>query len=174
MFGIDFKPGAFSHFYSCDPLSSFSRRVIEFDRKNFPDIRKSLQNFLPFINRFYLDRLTRPANSILNIASDISGRAAGISVESLTKKYCITERSLERLFRQQLGLSPKEFIKLHRFKKALHMLERRVHESLAEIAWDSGYYDHAHMCNDFRYYTGKSPTDFILSDFSKTLSVQPM
>jgi transcriptional regulator GlxA family with amidase domain len=125
------------------------------------------------LNQFYIDRLSTPRLSILNIASDISQQAGIVKIDSLAKKHFTTVRQLERQFRQQVGLSPKEFINLERFNKAFVRIQKRSKQSLSDIAWDCGYYDHAHMTNDFKRYTGKTPTDFILSDFSKTIAAEP-
>lgn len=167
LFGIKFRPGAFTHFYKSESLDRYSNQFHEFSLKEFPDIKKTIQQFLSYINRFYLDRLSPPRYSILEIVSDISGHAGTLKIDMLTKKYFTTERNLERQFKQQVGISPKEFINLTRFNKAFERLQCNSTQTLSDIAWDLGYYDHAHLTNDFKRYTGKAPTEFFLSDFSK-------
>ena len=86
------------------------------------------------------------------------------------KKHFTTARHLERQFNQQIGISPKEFINLTRFNKAFEKLQRGGKQTLSNIAWEFGYYDNAHFTNDFKRYTGKAPTEFFLSDFSKAVT----
>ena len=170
LFGIKFKPGAFTHFYKFESLDRFANDFEEFNRKDFPDIKKTIQFFLSYVDQFYLDRLSPPKYSILNIVSDISENTGVLKIDALAKRHFTTVRHLERQFNQQIGVSPKEFINLLRFNNAFARLQNRNKQSLSDIAWDCGYYDHAHLTNDFKRYTGKAPTELFLSDFSKTVS----
>jgi AraC-like DNA-binding protein len=61
-------------------------------------------------------------------------------------------------FCEQVGLRPKLYARLVRFRRALRLL----HEggtSLAEIALAAGYYDQPHMNRDFRELGGIAPAD---------------
>jgi AraC-like DNA-binding protein len=171
LLGIQFRPGAFMHFYSFEPLHQFANRVLEVNRGMFPDVNKTIQHFLPYVDQFYLDRLKTPRNSIVAVASDIERLSGQVKIGELAKRHFTTERQLERRFGQHIGISPKEFINLTRFKFALGKIQcNPLCRSLAEIAWDCGYYDHAHLTNDFKRYTDTVPTGFILSDFSKSMA----
>jgi AraC-like DNA-binding protein len=170
LFGVKFRPGAFTHFYQFESLEKYSNQFHEFNRKEFPDIKKTIQYFLPYIDQFYLDRLSPPRYSILNIVSDICEHTGILKIDALASRHFTTVRHLERQFNQQIGVSPKEFINLTRFNNAFVKFQSNNKQTLSDIAWESGYYDHAHLTNDFKRYTGKAPTDFFLSDFSKSLS----
>ncbi len=168
LFGIYFRPGAFTYFYQLESLDKYSNQFLEFNRKDFPDIKKVIQNFLSFIDQFYLDRLSSPRYSIIKIVSDISEHTGILKIDALARRHFTTVRHLERQFNLQIGMSPKEFINLIRFNNAFVRLQSGSKQKLSDIAWESGYYDHAHLTNDFKRYTGKSPTEFFLSDFSKS------
>lgn len=170
LFGIKFRPGAFTHFYKFESLDRYANQFHEFNPKNFPDIKKIIHYFLPYIDQFYLNKLSPPRYSLLNIVSGISEHAGILKIDALAKKHFTTVRHLERQFKLQIGVSPKEFINLTRFNNAFVRLQSRKNQTLSDIAWESGYYDHAHLTNDFKRYTGKAPTEFILSDFSKSVT----
>lgn len=170
LFGIRFKPGAFSYFYKFDSLDQVANQFQEFPRHDFPDLKKTMNYFTAYFDRFYLERLSPPKHTILNCISDISQHIGSLSIEALAKKHFMSERQLERQFKQQVGLPPKKFADLERFQKAFSMLHTRPKQSMEEIAWNCGYYDHAHMTNDFKRFTGQPPTAFILSDFSKKIA----
>ncbi|HZG01936.1 MAG TPA: helix-turn-helix domain-containing protein, partial [Chitinophagales bacterium] len=139
---------------------------------------KTIRHFLSYVNRFYLERLSAPKYSLLNIVSDITRHQARagvaerdvLKIDALAKKHFTTERHLERQFNRQIGISPKEFINLTRFNKAFEKLQRGSKQTISTVAWESGYYDNAHLTNDFKRYTGKAPTEFFLSDFSKAVT----
>jgi len=167
LFGIKFRPGAFTCFHKYESLHQVSNQFHDFTRKNFPDVQKKAQHLINYVDRFYLDRLSASKTRLLPIVSDIVHSHGRLKIEELTKKHFITERSLERQFKQHVGLTPKEFIDIERFNFAFATFQRSTGRSLLDIAWDCGYYDHAHLTNDFKRYTGKPPSDFILSDLSK-------
>jgi len=65
------------------------------------------------------------------------------------------------------GTAPKEFLKIIRFQEALKRLQLNTsQESLLRIAYELGYYDHAHLTNEFKKYAGILPSE--LSFFYKT------
>lgn len=170
LFGIRFKPGAFFYFHKYDSLDQAANTFHEFPGHDFPDVKKTVEQFATYLDKFYLDKLSTPKYSVLNCALDIYRNIGSVRVEALAKKYSMTERQLERQFKQQVGLPPKKLADLERFRRAFAMLNIRAKQSIQEIAWDCGYFDHAHMTNDFKRFTGQPPTAFILSDFSKRIA----
>ncbi|MDA8018061.1 MAG: helix-turn-helix domain-containing protein [Thermoanaerobaculia bacterium] len=71
-----------------------------------------------------------------------------------------SRRTLERRFRERVGLGPGALRRILRLQSVLLHLERRPWLSWAEIAVESGYCDQAHLVRDFRRYTGMKPTDW--------------
>jgi AraC-like DNA-binding protein len=65
------------------------------------------------------------------------------------------------LFRAEVGLSPKRYFRIRRFLVAL----RRIHTgrpiSWAQLAASCGYYDQAHLINDFQDFAGVSPHRYV-------------
>lgn len=168
--GVRFKPGGFPFFHKYDALYESANLFHEFSTKDFPDIKKITADFAANLDQFYLNRLSLPKFSVLNIVSDIIQNLGTFKVESLSKRHFITERSLERQFKQHIGLSPKAFLETERFLKAFVLMQNNPQKRIADIAWDCGYYDHAHLSKAFKRFTGKPPTDFILSDLSKEVA----
>jgi methylphosphotriester-DNA--protein-cysteine methyltransferase len=60
-----------------------------------------------------------------------------------------------------VGLSPKEFARLIRFKSVMVESMMTPSVSWAKMIHDYGYYDQSHLIKDFRNYTGQTPTAFI-------------
>jgi len=171
MLGVQFKPGAFAHFYRYESMDKLANQVQAFDRSLFPDWKKLRQQLAPYLDRFYLDRLSPPKFSLMSVVADIEQHGGQVKTAALAKRHFTTERQLERQFNQQIGVSPKEFINLTRFQHAFGRIQQnQMRRSLSDIAWECGYYDHAHLTNDFKRYTGTTPTSLILSDFSKTVA----
>jgi transcriptional regulator GlxA family with amidase domain len=98
------------------------------------------------------------------LATNGSARIKTILKEDLSKR-----RQLERKFKKQIGISPKQLGKVIRLQSALKILLNRKTESLTNIAYESEYYDQAHFIKDFKEFTGTNPNKF-LDNESMTLS----
>ena len=81
-------------------------------------------------------------------------------VGELAEEVGLTERSLQRLVEQRLGLSPKWLVQRRRLHDAVEALKAGP-GSLAEVAADLGYTDQAHFTHDFRTVTGMTPGEYL-------------
>ena len=70
-----------------------------------------------------------------------------------------SRRHLAARFREQVGLPPKTVARIMRFNRAISTL--RGEAALAEVAFECGYYDLAHLTRDFREFAGTSPAAFL-------------
>jgi AraC-like DNA-binding protein len=90
----------------------------------------------------------------------IAQRKGAVPVSSLAKELGRSERSLERDFREHVGLSPKLFARIVRFQTAVRQIENATEQKMIEAALASGYFDQPHMIRDFREFAGKSPLEY--------------
>lgn len=70
-----------------------------------------------------------------------------------------SRRHLATRFREQVGLPPKTVARILRFDRAVSLLARKD-ARLADVAFECGYYDQAHLNRDFREFAGTSPAAF--------------
>ena len=74
----------------------------------------------------------------------------------------VSERQLERKFRENIGISPKKFSNVIRLQFFLKLFRTKPpQKSLTEIGYESGYYDQAHLIREFRKSVGLSPGQYI-------------
>ncbi|WP_158893163.1 helix-turn-helix domain-containing protein [Amycolatopsis anabasis] len=85
-----------------------------------------------------------------------------VRVESLAEEIGWSRRHFGELFRRELGLSPKQVARVLRFERALRLVRGRV--DLARVAADCGYYDQAHLSNEWRALAGCSPRTWIAEE----------
>lgn len=78
-----------------------------------------------------------------------------IGIKSLAEDLGVSQSSLERGFRSRVGLSPKEYVGLVRFRNIFRFYNSS--SSLTELALEAGYYDQAHFIREFKKKTGFSP-----------------
>lgn len=81
-------------------------------------------------------------------------------VDELAREAGLSERSLQRLVEQRIGLSPKWLLQRRRLHDAVEAL-KAGRGSLAEVAADLGYADQAHFTHDFRTVTGMTPGEYL-------------
>ena len=69
-------------------------------------------------------------------------------------------RQLGERFRQQVGITPKRYLRLRRFHQVVATTEARERVDWAGVSLDCGYHDQAHMAHEFREFAGLSPAAF--------------
>lgn len=84
-----------------------------------------------------------------------------IKVQELLEQLYITERTFERNFISQVGLTAKQFAKIIQFQYALHKLTEANFNKLIEVGFDSGFTDQSHFIRAFKKYTGQTPAYFL-------------
>jgi len=80
-----------------------------------------------------------------------------VGVRALAEALGCSERQLERCAINELGLSPRAFMRIRRFETTLRHALSRGEPTLARLAAAGGYYDQAHMARDFTSLAGESP-----------------
>ena len=86
-------------------------------------------------------------------------RARGVvGVAEVAARSAVSLRHLERVFQEQIGVSPKVFGRLLRLDHALELAGPG--SNWAEVANSCGYFDQSHLVKEFRALTGATPVEF--------------
>ena len=70
------------------------------------------------------------------------------------------ERTLQRRFTAEVGVGPKAYQRVVRFRRAFALVSAAPEGGLAAAAHRAGYYDQAHLNRDFRRFAGAPPRAF--------------
>lgn len=107
-------------------------------------------------------------SSVFNEIVPTEGEPAAIkdfetlSPADLASTACLGQKQFTRVFNKYVGMPPKSYLRLLRFNKTMLELQKAAGKlSLAEIAWQCGYCDSAHMANDFQQLCGHSPSEIL-------------
>ncbi|HEV3459075.1 MAG TPA: helix-turn-helix domain-containing protein [Thermoanaerobaculia bacterium] len=103
-----------------------------------------------------IDRIDRIDGIIACIAADRDL----VRVEDLAQAVSLGRRSLERLFREYVGPSPKWVIRQYRLQAAADEAAKGKVANWSRLASELGYADQAHFIRDFRAILGATPTEF--------------
>jgi AraC-like DNA-binding protein len=108
-------------------------------------------------------RLRNPSDItvVQRLCASIVEQAGQVRIDDLAFQAGLSARQLRRLFLEQLGLSPKHFCRVIRFRNSLSRVPQVGRGEWAQIALDCGYYDQAHFINEFREFSGYTPGEFI-------------
>ncbi|MDX2153691.1 MAG: helix-turn-helix domain-containing protein [Bryobacteraceae bacterium] len=80
-----------------------------------------------------------------------------LTTDEAAHSFGASVRTLQRLFHQHVGVSPKWILRRFRLKEAAATIEQRQPINMSELAQRLGYYDQAHLNRDFRTLIGQPP-----------------
>lgn len=89
-----------------------------------------------------------------------------VKLHALTKEAFLSERQLERFFKQYLGTGIRTFSRIVRVNHSLRLLQT-TENNMSFISAEAGYHDQAHFIHDFRALCGTTPGSYMdrMSDF---------
>jgi AraC-like DNA-binding protein len=100
----------------------------------------------------------QPGHSLL--VCEAAKKLLNANVSEVASDLRISERHLRRVFLETVGMSPKTFARLMRFSRATDLARENSRASWASIAVAAGYYDQAHLIEDFHVFAGATPEAF--------------
>jgi AraC-like DNA-binding protein len=83
------------------------------------------------------------------------------TVAEVAHQIGLSQRYFRALFQAEVGLAPKRYCRVRRFLQVLRHLPKGASVDLANLALAYGYYDQAHLSNEFRALGGMCPTAYI-------------
>jgi AraC-like DNA-binding protein len=182
VFGIKFRPGGFRSLLgrplatlrkrtlaAAEVIGQHARALADIDPIDDDDQGKiAVAECVLLGMGTSVDSQGRLAASIVdNIANDRNL----LTVEQLTSRWSMTTRSLQRLFNEQVGISPKWIINRYRIHEAIDLLANGIPADWTRLALDLGYYDQAHFIRDFKRLVGCAPGDYARGSASTASAV---
>jgi len=96
-------------------------------------------------------------DQIRHAANTISNTHGNTRITDIQKLLGISERTLHRRFEQHIGVVPKVFAGICRFRSAFDAFETGQFEKLSDLAFEFGYSDQSHFIRSFKSFTGQTP-----------------
>ena len=184
---VAFKKGRGHPFYRF-PMSEISDTVAEADLafgRKFFDLREqllassSIDRMFHLVERFLLQKagdaihLDASASCVEYSVSSITHRPGLLCLRQLSEEIGYSQKHFIDLFQRQVGVTPKQYLKIMRFQKAICALENQKRLHWSQIALESGYYDQAHFNHDFKLFSGFTPNEYMRRK-SSTLNYIPI
>lgn len=86
---------------------------------------------------------------------------SGKSIQEIQAEMNMSERTLERLMKQNIGMSPKLFSRIMRFQSSLELVKTTDFENFTSLVYTQDYFDQSHYIREFKAFTGTNPTHFL-------------
>lgn len=116
-----------------------------------------LENFL--IKRLIHNDEFERVEHALEIIENSKGQ---IKAQDIAPEVCLGIKQFERTFSKYVGINPKKYASIVRFKNVIQMKRKHDNSSMFQLAFDNGYYDQSHFIHDFKSFTGLSPKEFFI------------
>lgn len=118
------------------------------------------------LNDLFLSQLppVEIAPKFRNALEYIHQNKGKVSIKEIEANCYITSRSLERYFKEYVGLSPKEYVKIFRFKCLVNFINQNPDITWSTLCEQNGYYDQSHLTRYFTRYLKIKPTELVQLD----------
>jgi AraC-like DNA-binding protein len=87
--------------------------------------------------------------------------AGAIALGEIQARMGTTERSLQRVFDAEVGVSPRLFARICRFQSAFRRMNEGRFSALGDLAHDAGYADQSHFIRAFKEFAGMGPKEYL-------------
>ena len=185
---VDFEPGGMHALLGVDLLQLSGRvlTVAEYGDEGLQQLDRifkqtpQAEDIAGLLDAFFLGHLPHKENTnytrLRKVIAACDAAKGNISAAEMASVACLGERQFLRVFRNYVGVPPKQFIRLRRFHRTLQSMQKQAAEGqnidLMTIALQHGYYDLSHMALEFQQMGCVSPSHFrmlgipLTADFS--------
>lgn len=125
---------------------------------------------LGLISDFLITKLSQTGHrdsSIEDALDFIDQNSSNVTVEKVYVHLGISERQLERRFKQNIGISPQLYIRIRRINEAFRLMDSGKFEHLSDIAYELNFHDQSHFIRDIKAFSGINPKNILqkVNDF---------
>lgn len=170
--GVHFKPGGAFPFLglpagelrdSYVPLEALWGVAADELRDRLLDA-ETLESKFRLLEEALLARAIRPLerHPAVSIAlEDLRSVPHARTISEVIERTGLSRKRFIKLFRDEVGQTPKLFSRIRRLQEALRIIESGRRVDWAELALMCGYFDQAHFIHDFHEFSGLSPGSYL-------------
>jgi len=128
---------------------------------------RTMQGRINLLQRFLLKtsgNAMPPCDHIEETLKLIEDAQGHITVKEIVRRISVSERHLDRRFREIVGVSPKQYANITQLHFVINLMYIKKHSSFHDLALFASYYDLPHFYHRFKELTGFNPVEFINSD----------
>jgi AraC-like DNA-binding protein len=174
--GVVFRPGGALGFLGASALE-FWNRTVELDLiwgSQAAPILEQLRDAGPADKRLRIleaaltERMRRSEEAIhpaVGYALQVFNNAPHIrTVADVSRDIGWSRRWFSHVFSEQVGMTPKRYCRLMRFRKVVHQIASNQPVDWVDVALSGGFCDQAHLVHEFHVFSGLSPERYLRAE----------
>ena len=171
VFGVKFRAGGFRPFLD-RPVAKLADRIVPASRVFGKDL-EPLETILLSSGKeddkvqaaddFFRAHAPRPDPRVEmagHLVERILREPEIKTVDDLANRAGMGKRRLQRIFNEYIGASPKWVIRRYRLHELVEKVNSGSQLDWSQVALELGYFDQAHLINDFKSIVGYSPAEY--------------
>lgn len=104
-----------------------------------------------------------PDSRLVTVIRAIRQLEGNVDIQQLCDELEFNRRTVQRLFAEKVGISPKFLARTIRLHHFLYRRHEHSDTNLTDTALSAQFYDQSHLIKDFKRFTGESPAKFFNS-----------
>ena len=177
--GVVFRPGGARAFFD-SPACDFYNQIVPLDaawgmhairlRDRLCDVGTAAERF-KILEGALRDAMEGAARRSLGLHASVGYGLRAFhhaphvrTVVDVSARAGLSRRRFSELFREQVGMTPKLYCRLLRFRGVVRQIAAGTPVSWADVAIAGGYCDQAHLSHEFRDFSGMSPTSYLAAE----------
>lgn len=148
------------HPISLHLLSSKKAKCLQEKLLNTPSTERRIQLLDNYIYSL-IQKIKSETQLIAYATQQILQNPNTDTLQKIQKELFITERSLQRLFQKNVGVSPNQFRRIGQFSAAFKQIQQRQFEKIIDVAYAHGYSDQSHFNRAFKEFTQITPKAYM-------------
>lgn len=123
-------------------------------------VKKKVELLSDFLSGIFLEKRAKLDLQIRQVIHMIIESKGQKTITELCEQLHLTERTLERRFLKEVGISAKQFSGIIQFRGSMEQLSAKNYTKLSDVVYKNGYADQSHFIKVFKAFTGKTPKAF--------------
>jgi len=121
---------------------------------------------IDMLNDFFKAKkpLSNETSEVKRVLDFIHLHHGNVSIKEIEENCYVHRKSIERHFLFQIGLSPKTYASIYRFKCLMNYLQQHPNTTWLQLSSLTGYYDQSHMVRYFKEYLKVPPNQLVTLD----------
>lgn len=99
----------------------------------------------------------RKTQSIIEYINQLKG---DVNIEDICETFDLSIRTLERIFKKEVGLSAKLFTRIIRLRHVRENLSSLDVENFSQLSQERGFFDQSHLIKEFKYFMFETPKSY--------------
>jgi AraC-like DNA-binding protein len=164
-FGVRFMPGTLPKNIGISIPELIDNHIALRDIKGCGELAnriaeaKGFEECVDILLRF-IDNEWWPTDLLQMFISQIARHKGNVRIAKLEDETKYTARYINRVFTQQLGISPKAFANMMRFQSVIKKMNQSQIYDGATLAAEFGYFDQAHLIKEFKEFAAVTPGEY--------------